>query len=178
MIRTRLSALLLVLAAVTPSLCFAQSPRDFTDDSAFLKFLERVEEARYQFNLGNVMPSLALWSATDDVTLMGAGGGMEKGISEVKPRIAFVTQQRTRGSGVAENKVRIEYLQVVVKGDLAYTVQLERRRLSVPGQTEAVDNVLRATDVFRKDNGEWKLVHRHADPLVTVTIPGFPSAPR
>ena len=104
MIRTRLSALLLVLAAVTPSLCFAQSPRDFTDDSAFLKFLERVEEARYQFNLGNVMPSLALWSATDDVTLMGAGGGMEKGISEVKPRIAFVTQQRTRGSGVAENK--------------------------------------------------------------------------
>jgi hypothetical protein len=83
--------------------------------------LEQVAEARHQFNLGNVEASLALWSATDDVTLMGAGGGMEKGIREVKPRIAFVTKQRTAGSGVAENKVRIEYLQVVVKGDLAYT---------------------------------------------------------
>ena len=176
--RIPLIAVLLSLAAATPSPCFAQSPQDFTNDSAFLKFLEQVAEARYQFNLGNVEPSLALWAATDDVTLMGAGGGMEKGIREVKPRIAFVTKQRTAGSGVAENKARMEYLQVVVKGDLAYTVQLERRRLSVPGQTEPVDNVLRATDVFRKDNGEWKLVHRHADPLVEVTIPGFPSPPR
>jgi ketosteroid isomerase-like protein len=172
------SALLFSLAATTPNLCFAQGPQEFTNDSTFLKFLEQVAEARYQFNLGNVAPSLALWSPTDDVTLMGAGGGMEKGIREVTPRISFVTQQRTAGSGVAENKVRIEYLQVVVKGDFAYTVQLERRRLSVPGQTAPVDNVLRATDVFRKDNGEWKLVHRHADPLVAVTIPGLPSSPR
>jgi len=138
--RIPLIAVLLSLAAATPSPCFAQSPQDFTNDSAFLKFLEQVAEARYQFNLGNVEPSLALWAATDDVTLMGAGGGMEKGIREVKPRIAFVTKQRTAGSGVAENKARMEYLQVVVKGDLAYTVQLERRRLSVPGQTEPVDN--------------------------------------
>jgi ketosteroid isomerase-like protein len=178
MMRICLSALLLSLAVATASPCFAQSPRDFTNDSAFLKFLEQVAEARYQFNLGNVAPSLALWSPTDDVTLMGAGGGMEKGIGEVKPRIAFVTQQRTGGSGVAENQVRIEYLQVVVNGDFAYTVQLERRRLSVAGQTEPVDNVLRATDVFRKDNGTWKLVHRHADRLVAVTIPGFTPAPR
>ena len=178
MMRICLRALLLALAAVTPSPCFAQSPQDFTNDSVFLKFLEQVAEARYQFNLGNVEPSLALWSATDDVTLMGAGGGREKGIREVKPRIAFVTRQRTEGAGVAENKARMEYLQVVVIGDLAYTVQIERRRLSVPGQKEPVDNVLRATDVFRKENGAWKLVHRHADPLVEVTIPGFPSPPR
>jgi ketosteroid isomerase-like protein len=140
--------------------------------------LEQVAEARHQFNLGNVEASLALWSATDDVTLMGAGGGMEKGIREVKPRIAFVTKQRTAGGGVAENTARIEYLQVVVKGDLAYTVQIERRRLSVPGQSEPVDNVLRATDVFRKDKGKWTLVHRHADPLVDVTIPGLVSPAR
>jgi ketosteroid isomerase-like protein len=178
MMRICLSALLLSLAGATATLCFAQSPRDFTNDSAFLKFFEQVAEARHQFNLGNVESSLALWSATDDVTLMGAGGGMEKGIREVKPRITFVTKQRTAGSGVAQKKVRIEYLQVVVKGDLAYTVQIERRRLSVPGQSEAVDNVLRATDVFRKDKGKWMLVYRHADPLVQVTIPGLVSPAR
>ena len=176
--RICLRAVLLSLAAATVSPCFAQSPRDFTNDSSFLKFLDQVAEARYQFNLGNVEPSLALWSATDDVTLMGAGGGMEKGIREVKPRISFVTKQRTAGAGVADNRARMEYLQVVVMGDLAYTVQLERRRLSVPDQKEPVDSVLRATDVFRKDNGNWKLVHRHADPLVEVSIPGLPSPPR
>ena len=103
---------------------------------------------------------------------------MEKGIDEVKPRISFVTRSRTQGARVEENRVEIEYLQVTVSGDLAYTVQLERRRLSVPGQTLPVDSVLRATDVFRKQDGEWKLVHRHADPLVEPTIPGLPSPER
>ena len=178
MVRLCRTALRFFIGATVLSPCFAQSPQDFTSDDSLLRFLEEVAEARYQFNLGNVERSLALWSPTEDVTLMGAGGGMEKGIAEVKPRISFVTRSRTEGARVEENRVEIEYLQVTVSGDLAYTVQLERRRLSVPGQNEPVDSVLRATDVFRKQNGDWKLVHRHADPLVNVTIPGLPSPER
>ena len=82
--------------------------------------------------------------------------------------------------GPKKNRVKIEYLQVAVSGDLAYTVQLERRQLSVPGQNEPIGSVLRATDVFREGiNGAWQLLHRHADPLfVEVVVPGLPTPQR
>jgi len=155
--------------------CFAQSPQELTSDPSLLRFLDQLAEATYQFNIGNPEPYLALLSATEDVTLMGAAGGMEKGISQIRPRIAFLTQRRTEGDQFEENKAEIEYVSVVVSGDLAYTVQIERRLLSRPGQDEPENSLLRATHVLRKESGEWKLLHRHADPLVDVTIPGLPS---
>ena len=84
MIRFCRTVLRVCFGVVVLTPCFAQSPQDFTSDVSFLSFLERVAEARYQFNLGKVEQSLALWSPTEDVTLMGAGGGMEKGITEVR----------------------------------------------------------------------------------------------
>ena len=156
----------------------AQSPQDFTADPALLRFLDELAEATYQFNVGNPEPYLSLLSPSEELTLMGAAGGMEKGIAQIKPRIEFLTQRRREGAAFEENRARLEYVSIVVSGDLAYTVQIERRRLSRPGQSEPEDNVIRATHVLRKENGQWRLVHRHADPLVEVTVPGLPTPPR
>lgn len=156
----------------------AQSPRDFTGDPALLRFLDELAEATYQFNVGNPEPYLSLLSPTEDLTLMGAAGGMEKGIAQIKPRIEFLTQRRREGEGFEENRAQLEYVSIVVSGDLAYTVQTEHRRLSRPGQSEPENNVIRATHVLRKENGQWRLVHRHADPLVAVTVPGLPTPQR
>ena len=51
-----------------------------------------------------------------------------------------------------------------VVGDMAYTAGLEHTSASVDGQPRSY--TLRATQVYRREGGEWKVAHRHAD---TVT---------
>jgi ketosteroid isomerase-like protein len=59
-----------------------------------------------------------------------------------------------------------------VSGDLAYTVAIERSEVRVAGQDKPAPMALRVTHIFRKEDGAWKLVHRHADPLMNKTAPG------
>ena len=47
---------------------------------------------------------------------------------------------------------------------LAYIVEIERYHGKV-GTSEAAPNALRVTTVFRREDGEWRIVHRHADPI-------------
>jgi ketosteroid isomerase-like protein len=48
-----------------------------------------------------------------------------------------------------------------VIGDMAYTVGLEHTSASIHGQPRSYR--LRATQVYRREGGEWKVAHRHAD---------------
>lgn len=50
-----------------------------------------------------------------------------------------------------------------VVGDMAYTVGYEHTRASVNGEPRMY--TLRATQVYRREGGEWKVVHRHGDTL-------------
>ena len=43
--------------------------------------------------------------------------------------------------------------------------------MKVAGRDKAAPMALRVTHIFRKENGVWKLVLRHADPLVAKTAP-------
>lgn len=52
-----------------------------------------------------------------------------------------------------------------VLGDMAFTVGLEHTSTSVDGAPRTY--TLRATQVYRREGGEWKVAHRHADPLST-----------
>ena len=51
----------------------------------------------------------------------------------------------------------IEYLSSGVSGDLAYTVAIERSAVRLVGQETAVPMALRATHIFRREEGEWTL---------------------
>ena len=95
---------------------------------------------------------LATWSRGDDVTTMNAAGGYERGQGEVRGRWSWWA-----GRGVPMPATRIEHLACAVGADLAYTVALEHHG----------ERVLRVTHVYRREDGDWKLVHRHADPLAT-----------
>ncbi|MGI5426525.1 nuclear transport factor 2 family protein [Streptomyces sp. CA-179760] len=48
-----------------------------------------------------------------------------------------------------------------VSGDMAYTVGLEHTSASVDGEPRTY--TLRATQTYRREGGEWRVAHRHAD---------------
>jgi ketosteroid isomerase-like protein len=68
--------------------------------------------------------------------------------------------------------VKVDYHNIVVSGDFAFTVGVERQQdARIGGQREGVRRALRATQVFRKEADGWKLVHRHADQMTDKQEP-------
>ena len=98
---------------------------------------------------------------------MGAWGAYEMGWDEVGPRYDWAAAR----FGESGAEVEVEYLSSGVSGDLAYTVAIERSEVRLVDQDRPAPMVLRVTHIFRKEDGVWKLVHRHADPLMGKTAP-------
>jgi ketosteroid isomerase-like protein len=141
--------------------------QNVVSDSSLRSFLPRFEEGINHFINGN--PTLWKQNASHraDVTIMGGWGGHAKGWDKVDPWYDWAAA-RFKESGA---RVKIEYISSGVSGDLAYTVSIERSEALVVGQDKPARMPLRVTHVFRKEDGVWKLVHRHADPLIDKTAP-------
>ena len=60
-----------------------------------------------------------------------------------------------------------EILQMSANDGLAYWAGIQRSTVRMHGKKEAIPMDLRVTEVFRLEDQEWKLVHRHADPLAS-----------
>jgi ketosteroid isomerase-like protein len=58
-----------------------------------------------------------------------------------------------------------------VTAELAYVVQIERAKAKVGAREDISPYAVRATMIFRPEEGEWKVVHRHADPIITAQPP-------
>jgi ketosteroid isomerase-like protein len=58
-----------------------------------------------------------------------------------------------------------------VTSELAYVVEIERFEAKVGGRKDISPIALRATTIFRSEEGIWKVVHRHADPITTPRPP-------
>ena len=54
---------------------------------------------------------------------------------------------------------------------LAFTVGIERQQGARVGDQNPMQRALRATQIFRRETGSWKLLHRHADSLIEKTAP-------
>jgi hypothetical protein len=162
MFLSAISALSMCLAATAG----ARLVTGVDDGSGFQAFLRQFEEGTRRFINGDA----TLWkqhvSQRGDATIMGGFGGYEQG-EAVGPRYDWAAAQ-FRPSGAV---LKVEYLTSAVSGDLAYTVTIERSQALIAGQTAPTPMALRVTHAFRKENGAWKLVHRHADHLVEKTAP-------
>ena len=51
--------------------------------------------------------------------------------------------------------------------ELAYVVQIEWAKAKVGAGEDITPYALRTTMIFRAEGDEWKVVHRHADPIIT-----------
>jgi ketosteroid isomerase-like protein len=60
-----------------------------------------------------------------------------------------------------------EIIERYVTSELAYVVEIERGEAKIGGSEEMSPWALRVTMIFRPEEGEWKVVHRHADPITT-----------
>ena len=109
-------------------------------------------------------PSLyeELYSDADDVTLGNPFGPYVRGLRNVKATIARAASNFRDGEVTG-----IELIAKYVSDDLACIVEVERGRTKVGGGEELVQVALRVTSLFRLERGNWKLVHRHADPITT-----------
>jgi ketosteroid isomerase-like protein len=131
-------------------------------DADAVEFLERCHDALRQHTGGNPRPYLDLWSQADDVSLMGGVGGHQVGIAAVSDLLTAAAKTLNYTTWDAENLV------ASFSDTLGFTVELERLTREIDGETETMS--LRATSVYRREDGEWKVIHRHGDGLMTVEI--------
>ena len=117
-----------------------------------------VKDAQLEMEAGRPEPFKALWAHTDDVVIMGGFGGYERGWEQVSARLDWASK------GLAASDRSEENIVTVAGADLGYTVDLEHMTRHVGGQARPL--TLRCTQVYRREDGEWKVVLRHADPLV------------
>jgi ketosteroid isomerase-like protein len=157
----------LLLSVLATASALAQGPTAAASAPSLEAFFPQFEEGTSRFINGD--PTLWKQNAShrDDVTIMGAWGAYEKGWNEVGPRYDWAGG-RFKESGA---KVKVEYISSGASGDLAYTVAIERSEVRLVDQDQPTPMALRVTHLFRKEDGEWKLVHRHADPLMGKTAP-------
>jgi ketosteroid isomerase-like protein len=105
---------------------------------------------------GDLAPMNAIWSHRDDVTNMGPFGGRLTGWEAVGTEFKREAGMKFGGRVVCKDLI------VQVGGDMGYTVCVEHgEHMSAEGKPVAVNH--RATNIFRCENGQWKLVHHHTD---------------
>ena len=121
-----------------------------------------VRQASEQFyaalnRMGNgdasAMPDI--WSHSATVTTMHPIGGRQVGWDEVKEPWGQV------GQLASDAQIALNDQLIQVSGDMAYEVGLEQGQFTLAGEPIAIDH--RVTNIYRRENGAWKIVHHHAD---------------
>jgi ketosteroid isomerase-like protein len=130
-----------------------------TDDDEFIAWVKtRLYEAELALHNGDAAPRRALWSHNEPVSVLGAWRNAhgQRELNEL-----FNALSRTF-SDCTSFAFELQAYDVV--GDMAYTAGLEHTTASINGEPRSY--TLRATQVYRREGGEWKVAHRHGD---TVT---------
>lgn len=123
------------------------------------RLIQRSAEANAALMRGDVDAYRALSPITDDFTLMSPFGGA--------PTRGFdVTNERWEAMGrfFRNGTLEQEVVQAYGSADMVVLALIERAHVEVGG-LPAQDWSLRVTLVYRREGAEWRLVHRHADPL-------------
>jgi ketosteroid isomerase-like protein len=131
--------------------------------------VDDVDQLIEQFNLaqgevvkGNPEPALRLFSHREDVTLANPFAPPVRGWEQVAEVSERAASQFRDGEMVG-----FETIEKHVTPEFAYIVRVERARAKVGGSEDIAPIALRVTMIFRREDGTWKIVHRHADPITT-----------
>jgi NAD(P)H-dependent FMN reductase/ketosteroid isomerase-like protein len=122
----------------------------------FEAFLAQRREAASAYVRGDAAPLSALTTHTDPATFFSPRGDAMQGAAPILERY-----QRDAKSFASEGTTQLEILQSATNGTLAFWTGLQHADL---GRGDNAKMTLRVTEVFRFEDGAFKLIHRHADP--------------
>jgi ketosteroid isomerase-like protein len=128
--------------------------------------IEQCQKALDEFVKGNPKPMQEMFSHRDDVSLANPFGPPVRGWDEVAQTMERAASNLKEGGMVA-----FEELAKYVTPELAYTVWLERQKAKLGGRGDVTPFTLRVTMIYRPEEGTWKVVHRHADPITSTRPP-------
>jgi hypothetical protein len=106
---------------------------------------------------GNSGPFLKMWSHGHDVAILGAIGSYAQGWEHVKTHLLGAVES------LDWTGLTVQRLLTTFSGGLAVTVMLEHMTREVDGA--ASSRTLRTTQAYRREEGEWRLILRHANQI-------------
>jgi ketosteroid isomerase-like protein len=127
------------------------------------RVIEQCQQALDEFVKGNPQPMQAMFSHREDVSLANPFGPPARGWEQVAATMDRAASNLRDGGMVA-----FENVAKYVTPELAYTVWVEQQKARVGGKEDVTPFALRVTMIFRPEEGTWKVVHRHADPITTA----------
>ncbi|HVP03264.1 MAG TPA: DUF4440 domain-containing protein [Solirubrobacteraceae bacterium] len=122
--------------------------------------VEQSHEALAAIIRGDVSGYAQLYSLRDDVTIGNPFGPFARGRDNV-----IATGEAAAARYHDGEIVGFETVASHVSDDLACVVEVERFRARVGDMDASAPVALRVTSLFRREDGGWRLVHRHADPI-------------
>ena len=123
-----------------------------------------------EFVKGNPRPTQELFSHRHDVTLANPLGPAAARIGPIAHGWEQVarTQEHAASQFRDGEPVSVEIVEKYVTPRLAYVVHIERAKAKIGGREDVAPLALRVTMILRPEDGTWKVVHRHADPITTA----------
>jgi ketosteroid isomerase-like protein len=125
----------------------------------FAAVIARLHAAMAKVADGDISAIKALYAHSDDATSFYGWGGYEKGWDAVSKRWDWAGGQFKGGT------VSYQNVTTVATAELAYTTDIETFQVRMDGMDRPTQWSNRVTHIFRLDDGEWRLVHRHANRL-------------
>ena len=129
----------------------------------FDEVVAHYQRALGEFIKGNPEPNKMVFSHREDVTLANPLDPPARGWEQVAATLERAASQVREGEHVG-----FEIVAKYVTPELAYMVWVERTKAKVGGRQDVAPIALRVTTIFRPEDGTWKVVHRHADPITTA----------
>lgn len=127
----------------------------------FKTFMKERQQVAAAYVSGDAEPLGRIVAQQSPASFMSPAGGVVKGTQAVWSRYENDACRFEPGS-----TTELEIIDMAAGDTVAYWTGIQQAQARMKGQAEAVANKLRVTEVFRREGDSWKLVHRHADPLV------------
>ena len=124
----------------------------------FKEFMQRRKAAANSYVNGDAAPLEEISARELPATFFSPKGDFQKGAAEV-----IETYKSDANSFENGGATEFQIFQMAAEGGIAYWVGLQIAYTRIKGRAEPVQFRLRVTEIFRREEGVWKLVHRHAD---------------